>query len=394
MSQKRVCIFLVAFLVGAFVIGLLPRPAAAEETLKIGSIWGLSGPFSQLGVVCRDGAALAEDWINTKGGVSVQGKKYKIQLIVEDNKNSAAGSVSAATKLIFKDKVKFTTGMNIPFQIEAAETVTEQAKVILSTGKAANLIPKNRFSFSSTQGFTAPIPNLYDFLKATYPDAKTVSFMVNDEAGAKITGEVSRNIATAHGYKLQDTNLVQWGAKDLYPTWTKILKDKPDAVDIGISTPDDLAAKARQGREVGYKGPMLTCNTGDPEVFIHLIGKDATDFIFAGYVPTAPDTPEMVKTIVKLWDQKYKKPFSLDAVDGFSSVWALVQAIEKAQSLDPEAVANAWEKMTSIETPTGVGKMGGMKAFGINHMVFGPAPVTLLKNGKAEKTIWYKPVDM
>ena len=283
----------------------------------------------------------------------------------------------------------------MPFQSEAVQTITEPAKVIFSMAKTSNLVPKNRYSFSSTEVFTAPIPSLYDFLKKTYPEAKTVAFIANDETGALITCKVSRDIAMAHGFKLQETAVVQFGQKDYYPTWTKLMKDKPDAVDLGISSPDDLAAKARQGRELGYKGPMLTCNHGDPAVFLHLIGKDgATDFIFAGYEPLGAETPAMVKNIVKLWDQRYKKPFSLDAVDGFASVWHLVQAIEKAQSLDTEAVVGAWEKMETLETPTGTGKMAGQKAFGINHMVAEPCPVTLLKNGKVEATYWYKPADM
>ena len=394
MFKKRNFIYSATVFAGVLLCLGWASPSASQETLKIGSIWGLSGPLSQLGVVCRDGAVLAADWINSKGGITIQGKKYKIDLVVEDNKNSAPGSVNAATKLVHKDKVKFITGMNIPFQIEAAQTVTEPARVILSTGKASNLLPKNRYTFSATQGFTAPIPYLYDFLGKMYPDVKTVSFISNDEAGALIVSKVTRSIAQTHRYKLLETNLVQFGAKEYYPTWTKILKDKPDAVDIGISAPDDLAAKARQGRELGFKGPLITCNTGDPGVFIHLIGKDATDFIFAGFEPTAADTPAMVKTIVKLWDQKYKKPFSLDAIDGFSSVWTLTHAIEKAQSLDPDKVIMAWEKMETIETPTGQGKMGGLKAFGINHMVLAPAPVTLLKNGKVESTRWYPPASL
>jgi len=48
--------------------------------------------------------------------------------------------------------------MNIPFQIEAVQTVTEPAKVILSMVKNSNLLPKNRYSFSATDMFTAPIP--------------------------------------------------------------------------------------------------------------------------------------------------------------------------------------------------------------------------------------------
>ena len=152
MLKKQMFIFLVAVVASTFITMGWVTPSAAADTVKIGSIWGLSGPGSQLGVVCKDAAVLAAEWINGKGGITVQGKKYKIELVIEDNKNTAAGSSNAATKLVHKDKVKFVTGMNVPFQQEAVQTVTEPNKVVLSMGKTAVLIPKNRFSFAATNG--------------------------------------------------------------------------------------------------------------------------------------------------------------------------------------------------------------------------------------------------
>jgi ABC-type branched-subunit amino acid transport system substrate-binding protein len=204
--------------------------------------------------------------------------------------------------------------------------------------------------------------------------------------------KVGRMFAEKSDYKLFDTELTQFGTKEYYPTWTKMLNYKPDAAFIGISFPDSLAANVRQGRELGFKGPIISVGTGDSAVFINLIGKEyATDFIWAGFDVNAPDNPPMIKEIKKLWETKYKKPFNLDAADGWSSVWALAQAIEKAQSFDAEKVVKAWESMKTIETPWGTGTMGGQKVFGINHMVLAPAPISMLKNGKVEATHWYKP---
>ena len=59
----------------------------------------------------------------------------------------------------------------------------------------------------------------------------------------------------------------------------------------------------------------------------------------------------LVKETVKLWEEKYKNPFILGALDAWSSIWGLTQAIEKAQSLDPTQVVKTWENMKSIETP-------------------------------------------
>lgn len=392
MSKKCLVVFCVGLLAGVIVLMTGSRSVSAENTLQIGSIWGLSGPGSHLGAIMRDGVELAEDWINDKGGITVNGQKYKIELLIEDNKNSAEGSASAATKLVHRNKVKFITGMNVPFQIDAVRSVTEREKVLLVAGKLSVLSPQHKFTFSGTQGFTVPIPGLYDFLLNAYPNVKTVGFTAHDEPGALATVNIARMVAESKGLKLFDTVLTQFGTKEYYPTWTKILKDKPNAVDIGISFPDSLAANARQGRELGFTGPIVTQGTGDSHEMVQMIGEEfATDLIWAGFDMKAPDNPPMIKEIIKLWNEKYKKPFNLDALDAWSGLWALAQAIEKAQSFDPAEVVKTWESMTSIETPWGAGKMGGAKTFGVNHMVLAPAPISRLMNGKVDSTKWYEP---
>jgi ABC-type branched-subunit amino acid transport system substrate-binding protein len=99
----------------------------------------------------------------------------------------------------------------------------------------------------------------------------------------------------------------------------------------------------------------------------------------------------MIKEIGRLWKEKFSKPFEISALIGWSSVWALTQAIEKAQSLDPERVAAVWRAMKTIETPWGTGTMGGARTFGINQMVLPPIPISRLKNGQATDTHWFKP---
>lgn len=393
MFKKCLFAFWVVLIVGGMFSISGPRTAAAEETLKIGSIWGLSGPGSQLGAIMKNGVELAAEWLNKRGGITVKGTKYKIKLLIVDNKNSAEGSASAATKLVYRDKVKFVTGMNVPFQVDAVRSITEKNKVLLVAGKISGMKPTDKFTFSGTAGFTVPIPGIYDVLLKAYPHVKTVAFSAQDEPGALATLKVARMMAKSRGLKLYDPVLTQFGTKEYYPAWTKILENKPDAVDIGISFPDCLAANVRQGRELGFKGPILSVGTADARQFVQMIGKEsATDFIYAGFDMNAPDNPPMVKKIMRLWAEKHKAPFNLDALDAWSGLWALAQAIEKAQSLDPAKVVRTFETMTSIETPWGTGTMGGAKTFGVNHMVLPPAPISRLMGGKVASTEWYKPV--
>jgi branched-chain amino acid transport system substrate-binding protein len=368
------------------------NPAGAEDILKIGAIWGLSGPGSQVQAVMRDAAVLAVEWINNKGGIEVGGRKYKIELIVEDNKSTAQGCTNAATKLVHRDKVKFVTGMIVPFQFEAVQPITEPNQVILSTAKCAYLRPQNRYTFSSTQAFTAPYPGLYNSLLKRYPAVKKMGYIAADDPGALATIKFARSVAGRHGLALLEPLLVPYAAKDFYPVWTKLVSETPDAVDIGIMAPDSIGMDVRHGREIGFKGPIISVSTADAITLANLMGPEAaTDFLFGGFDMNNPDNPPMVKEIMRLWKERYGRPFNLDGLDGWSSVWALTQAIEKAQSLDPNEVVKVWENMKTIETPWGTGTMGGAKTYGINHMVLAPAPISQLKKGKVDSTSWYMP---
>jgi branched-chain amino acid transport system substrate-binding protein len=301
MVKNRTIICLVSALIIVFVVAGVTTSAKASEKLKIGAIWGLSGPGSQLQVIMRDASVLAVEWLNKKGGIKVSGQQYDVELLVEDNKNTADGSAAAATKLVYRDKVRFVTGMIVPFQINAVETITEPSGVILASGKAAYLNPNSRLSFSATASIVAPLPGLYEALVKWYPGVKTVAFTAHDEAGAQAVLKAAREIAQAHGLKLQDPILTIFGTKDYYPTWTKALKDKPDAVDVGVGFSDAISANIRQGRELGFKGPVLTPNTGEVATFVNLIGKEAADDVLcAVFDPGAPDTPAMTKEIARL----------------------------------------------------------------------------------------------
>jgi branched-chain amino acid transport system substrate-binding protein len=89
----------------ALVLAATPWVAQAEELVKIGITAPLSGPPAQSGVSLRQGmSAAAAEW-NAKGGVTVDGKPLKIELLFEDNQANPAQGVSAAQKLITNDQV-------------------------------------------------------------------------------------------------------------------------------------------------------------------------------------------------------------------------------------------------------------------------------------------------
>ena len=126
--MRRALLCVVAVSVFA-LIGSVAQPSFAAETkvLKIGSVDSLTGWMAAGEQPTNDGAKLAVEWVNDKGGITVNGEKYKLELITEDAKSSPEGMAAACTKLVEKDKVKFVIGGVNPVMNIAASSVTEPA---------------------------------------------------------------------------------------------------------------------------------------------------------------------------------------------------------------------------------------------------------------------------
>jgi len=378
-------------LVGILVLNSYSTSSDAKE-IKIGVTLGLTGPGSQMSIQQKRIAQLCEDWINSKGGITIEGENYQIQCIFEDTKNNTADSATAATKLIFKDGVKFIVGGAVPDFIVAIASVTEKNKVLYVPGQIDRLHPDKPLLFVGSYSYVSPIPGLYETMLQLFPDVKTMGYIIEDETGARAIGGISQNIAKGRGLTLLEPLIHPWETKEYSPQWTKLISMKPDAVDIGIKMPDNSASCVKQGRQLGFKGPMIATTSLDPILALNMIGKDyAMDVIWPAFDVNIPNAPEMTKQIVKLWASSHKDPIDADGINMWDNLWVLTQAISKAQSLDPTKVAKTWENIQTVETSRGPAKMGGAKTFGINHMVFRLCPISRMRNGQVEFVRWFDP---
>ena len=84
----------------------LATGAGAQDAIKVGVIQPLTGAFAASGNYVANGAKIAADEINAKGGVL--GKK--LELVIEDNKSNPTEAAAVAEKLIVRDKVPVMMG--------------------------------------------------------------------------------------------------------------------------------------------------------------------------------------------------------------------------------------------------------------------------------------------
>jgi branched-chain amino acid transport system substrate-binding protein len=405
MKSKRtitgvsLCLILMLVALSA-VIACTPKEAAPPppeaKTLKIGAIYSLTGQLSEAEILMRDGSVLCQDWINEKGGITVNGEKYLIDLIVEDQKGNAEGAVVAATKLVHQDQVRFIIGQVQPDMIIAAASVTEPAKVLRSLswggGVPAIMNPNTPYTFRPVLSGAEVIPVNYDYLVETYPNVKTVALLNPDNTAGQFFQKTSQKEAEKRGLKVVAAEVYPLGIEDFYPLWTKVLIAKPDTVDAGTASPIPAGLELRQGRELDFTGPVFSCAPVDLYTILDIAGRDsAYDYFNPSLDMQSPDMPPMMKELEKRWNAKFGTKFMLESFHGWDALWCLVQAIEAAQSLDPTVVKTAWENMKSIETCYGTGHMGGLQTYGVNHLIVRQCPISALVNGEVKLIKWYTP---
>lgn len=391
MNGKKLLTVLFSLVLG-LVLAAQPAMAKDAKTLKIGGLFALTGFGSTAETYIYQGAKLAEEWYAEQGGITINGEKYNIKLFAEDMKGTSDGTVAAANKLLYGDQVSFVVGTVVPFMVQAAGTVLEPAKVIrvalYNCGIPSEYGPTTPYMFVGQDATVEGISPALKYLKEVYPEVKSVSYVIPDDGSVPTLKRIFTKIATKMGYKVASVEKWAMNTQDFTPVVTKILKTKPDAIALANGWPQATGSMLKIAREMGFKGPIFGCNYDDCSQIMQIAGKEAsTDFFIHSLMLDDPAMTPMIKMIAKRAREKYGEAYTT-TVWGFQAVYVLVQAIEKAQSLDPTVVRDTWEKMKTIDTVYGPGRMGGLKTYGINHTVCHPCPIQALDNGKVKWVKW------
>jgi branched-chain amino acid transport system substrate-binding protein len=396
---------LTGLLIGCLVSVLVLMPgkilsAEQPKSLRIGFLTGLTGFASDSERVHLQGAELARDWVNENGGVTINGEKYLVELVPEDHKCTADGAVAGATKLVFDEKVKYIAGTIMPFIVAAVTTVTEPAGVIRSVayncGTPQEFSAATPYTFLSQNATIGAIISGLKFLKEIRPETKTIAVFIPDDGAIPYLEPHVRKWAKNYGMEVKG-DIIGWplDTVDFTPFALKAIKINADAVAMANGWPAMIGGVLKALRENGYNQPVIGLHYSQAKDVMEVAGKEASDNYFIhGINVDTPEKPEMVKWIEERGKAKYGHERLAFFIEGFDSVFVLVQAIAKAQSLDPEDVKKAWENMDEIETAYGLAHMGGQETYGLRHAVVGPRSIEGLEKGEIKSFGWIRDIQV
>ena len=375
-----------------------------EKTITIGGIAFLTGPAAAGGAACKAGWELAVARYNDAGGLKVGNDTYKINLIVEDDAMSADQAATAATKLTQQDGAKFIIGPLVDANKNVVYPIAKQAGALMAAVDTMNASENIKFDGNTD---VAPgkdlyirahwandevIPYLLDYLVANYPNAKKIAVCGVTEACTPALYDFCQGAFSAKGLqRVGSLEQIAPDASDFNPIVTRILSSNPEAIFVAMSTPTTWGFVTKAARELGFKGPIFCATHMDVGFADTIAGGSNTDLFGVGLsmTDTASWSQDMKDAHAAYLAKGYaaKDEISDVYLVGYNGLWVLLQAIEKAKSIDPATVQKTYEGLTKkgdLETLWGDAYVGGKDTYGVNRVLCEPYWIDSCMNGTAK----------
>ncbi|ROZ75270.1 amino acid ABC transporter substrate-binding protein [Ramlibacter sp. WS9] len=329
--------------------------SAQEPPVRIGYAISRSGPFAAGAQTTQEpNYILWAEQVNAAGGLNVQGKRRKIELVGIDDRSDVETMMRSYEKLMGSDKVDLVlppwgTGNNFAVMPLLAK---HGYPVISPTATGRSLLEmKNQFFFPILQQPDRLMVALADMLAAQ--GVKTAAAIHVDEMFGLENTRALEEALKAKGIRLLENKSYPIGVKDLAPVLNELKAKNPDAF-IGITYPPDTFLVTAQAKQVGF----------NPKVFYAAVGTS-----FPAYRDRM--TPATVEGVMGIgsWNAKsnaaskayfdahvakfQKEPDSWAGAHAWASLQILQKAIETA-GLDRKKIR---DYIANTEHDTLIGKV-------------------------------------
>ena len=326
-------------------------PAGAEESVKIGVILPMSGPFANYGKQIENGIKL----YMKHHGDKVVGKK--IELLLRDDTGPAPEVTKRhAQELIVKDKVDLLAGFGLtPNGLAAAPLATEAKKPMIIMNAATSIITTKspyiaRVSFTLPQ-VTAPMATW-----AAKNGIRKVYTLVSDYGPGHDAEAQFKKTFTAAGGQIVGEVRVPLKSPDFSPYLQRIKDSQPEAVFIFLPAGEQGVAFMKGFVERGLdKAGIKLIATGDvtDDDVIDAMGDSALGVITSHHYSAAHDSAlnqSFVKGYAEI-DPKMRPNFM--AVAGYDGMAAIYEALKKTNgSTDGDKIMAALKGM-KLDSPRG-----------------------------------------
>lgn len=351
-----------ALLASLVLLSLVAPPAFAEDTIKLGAMFDLSGRAAFIGTPTKLVAEMAVEKINAAGGIN--GKK--IELVIADTTADPAKTVSIAKKFIFKDNVVAIIGPTLTDTGMAIKKVVDEGKTpTFMTVGGDPVIMGDKFGpytwvFKSPQRSSTAVERMFIYLKEK--GLTKIALLSAADGFGKDGAHWIDQLAPKYGIDIIARESFGTRDTDMTAQLTNAKNSKPQAIVAWTIGPAG-SILAKNVKQLGIDLPLFQCHGLPDPKYIELAGAasegnrmPSTKLMVAGQLADSDPQKPVILEFIKMYNEKgYDKQFPINTHSGYAwdAIMMVADAIKKAGT-EKEALRQAIENTKGYVGISGV----------------------------------------
>ena len=359
--MKRLFKGIVLGLIAVLVLSVNAWAFGRKTIVKVGINAPITGDIPKVGEGTKYAARMWLEDINKAGGIEVGGKKYPVELVIEDNESKAESAVKANTKMITEDEVMIIIGPQSSKQAVPAGDVANNYETPMITPWSTNPDSTKDRPFVFRGCFLDPFqgPVLANFITEEFGFTKAA--VLYDVASDYPKG-------LAEFFKIAWEKIHGAGSVVAYESFTtkdadfssQLSKIRKSGAQV-LFTPqyyNEVALIVQQAHELGWTGPIVGSDSWGSAETVTLCGKDCYGLFFSSHYAAAG-----AKGATKEFIDRYEKTYGYIPDDVAALTWDSLrlaqQAIENSGKVtgkikkDRKAVRDALAQIKNFKGITG-----------------------------------------
>ncbi|HKY09880.1 MAG TPA: amino acid ABC transporter substrate-binding protein [Candidatus Binatia bacterium] len=327
------------------------------QSIKVGAVVPLTGRYAALGSQVKTGYELGVQHINAAGGVSVGGKKLKIEMTMLDDESDPTKTVARLETLATQGVVAYLGGAGSDLHGAAASIGDKNKIPYLGVAFAFYGIHQQglRYLFSPFPKSPDLTRETFVFLDAMIPAAqrprKLALFLERTDWGKEM-GSGWQGLAKKHGYEVAASGEYAPGSKDFSDLILKAKTAGAEAV-FALPSPPDGMTIVKQMKELDLNTKVnLFIRAADPPVWSQNLSKDGDYVLLSPGWHFAAKYPR-VSEINEAHQKMFNRPADPLVGPAYACLQILADALTRAKTLDRDKLrdAVAATKMTTVVGP-------------------------------------------
>jgi branched-chain amino acid transport system substrate-binding protein len=329
------------------------------DVVKIGYSGPLSGGQAQYGKNLLDGMTLAAEEINAKGGITVAGKKYIVEVVSLDDRYTPDQTAQNARRMNSLDKILVINNPTAGGCFAMMNFNEKDGFMIIAGTTDPGIVNKgNKLVVRTASDTRLYVTSFLD--KAVELGVKKMACLPGVTEYSKTWMELFKEEWAKRKGVITDVSVADYSREtDFYTHLTKLIAGKPDAILlIGPSEPCGLIVK--QARELGFKGKFVMAEQSKMDEMLKVTTMDKLEGVI-GATPFSLRPYKDSQTFISLFKKRYPdKVVTYEAAGGYEGVYFPAKAMEIAGTVsDALKIRAAFPKLFPLDKlgligPTGV----------------------------------------